>query len=84
MRALKIDDTVAARTIDGLPTGDASYRITVQVSAGSLDLGSIVLTRTGPAETVVAGLFNADCLDGVDLAAAELDFTDATVNLKDD
>ena len=77
-------DTVAARTINDLPIGDASYRITVQVSAGSLDLGSIVLTRTGSAEAVVAGVFNADCLDGVDFDAEELDFTNATVNLKND
>ena len=75
-------DAVAVRKIDGLPTGDASYRITVQVTAGDLDVGSIVLTRDGSPTVLKAGVFNMACLvDNNDPKTAD-DYSDDTVDLE--
>ena len=49
-------DAIASREITGLPTGDAPYRITVNVTAGSLDLGSVVVTRVGKPTSLKAGV----------------------------
>ena len=74
-------DAIASREITGLPTGDAAYRITVNVTAGSLDLGSVVVTRVGPPTIIKAGVFNMECLAG---GPDEDSYTDDTADLTDD
>ena len=69
---------MATREITGLPTGDTSYRITVEVTAGSLDLGSMVIKRAGPPAVLKAGIFNMECLTGGPEAQS---YTDDTVDL---
>ena len=52
---------MAMREIDELP-GDESYRITVEISAEGVPLGTVVIFREGTAKTLKAGVFNAECL----------------------
>ena len=55
-------NAVATYTLDSLPDGeDDSYRIEVVVTTGDLTLGTVVIAREGPAEKIVAGVFNAAC-----------------------
>ena len=49
----------APRTISGLPT-DSGYRVTVAVSADGVDLGSIVIARSGDLTTFTALICAAD------------------------
>ena len=62
---------MARRQIGNLPTGGIGFRVTVQVSSGGVDLGSIVITRHGTPETLLAATFNEACLVYVPKADAE-------------
>ena len=59
---LAAGDAIAAFTLDNLPA-DTSFRITVKVTAGDLDLGTVVIARTGDPTKIVAGVFNIECFD---------------------
>ena len=52
-------DGTASRTISGLPT-DSGYRVTVAVSADGVNLGSIVIARSGDLATFSALICAAD------------------------
>ena len=59
---IEAGDAVAAFSLDSLPDGgNDSYRIEVEVMAGSLNLGTVVIARTGTPTKVVAGVFNSAC-----------------------
>ena len=75
-------DVVAIRPITRLPT-DEPFRITVDVSARGVDLGSVVLVRPGDPHVIKAGIFNAACLDNVPDADSdgEIDYTGVNVDL---
>ena len=55
-----LGDAVASRTMTGLPTGKP-YRITMEVSADDVPLGSIVITREGTPTVLKAGVFDLEC-----------------------
>ena len=54
-------DAVATFGLDDLADTDGSYRITIELTVGSLDLGTVILQRKGNPETIMAGVFNAAC-----------------------
>ena len=79
--AIDNGDAVAAYTLDSLPKdADDAYRITVEVMAGNVKIGTVVIERTSEPVVLKAGVFNADCLI---LGTAD-DYSDATVDLTDD
>ena len=60
--AIDDGDAVASYTLDSLPDSDNdSYRIEVVVTVGDLTLGTVVIAREGPADKIVAGVFNMEC-----------------------
>ena len=69
-------DAVAAFRLSDLPT-DTSYLVTVEVTVGSLKLGTVEIARTGTPAKVVAGVFNIECFDPPD-ADADDDYSNAT------
>ena len=55
-------NSVATYTLDSLPDGENdSYRIEVEVTAGDLTLGTVVIAKEGQADKIVAGVFNIEC-----------------------
>ena len=69
-------DVVAIRPITRLPT-DEPFRITVDVTAGGVDLGSVVISRAGEPD-----VFNAACLDNVpDAVNGDIDYSGVNVDL---
>ena len=73
-------DAVASYTLDSLPDDDNdSYRIEVVVTVGDLTLGTVVIAREGPANKIVAGVFNAECFPEPTGGDAE-DFADNKFN----
>ena len=50
-------DATAKRTVGNLPT-TGSYRVSINVMAGSLNLGTIVLTRPGDTAMLGAGIYD--------------------------
>ena len=74
---LTAGDAVAVFTLDDLPNGaNDSYRITVEVMVGDVNLGTVIIARTGSPSKVVAGVFNIDCFD---MGEAD-NYSDATFN----
>ena len=75
-------DAVAAFPLDNLPNGASdSYIITVEVTVGSLSLGTVEIVRSGDPAELKAGVFNIDCFD----MGEEDDYSDATFDdSKDD
>ena len=60
---IEIDDAVASYTLDALPSDDDdAYRITVEVMAGNVKLGTVMIERTGDPVVLKAGVFNLECL----------------------
>ena len=74
-------DAVATFDLDDLSDVDGAYRITIELTAGTLDLGTVVLKREDTPETLVAGVFNAACFTagGED----EDDYSEATFNMEE-
>ena len=70
-------DAVAEYTLTGLEKVEGSYTITVDVMVGDVDLGTVIVTRPGIPETLVAGVFNQACFD----MNEEVDYSDATFNM---
>ena len=54
-------DAVAMRTIRDL-TG-TSYQVTVKVTIGNTDLGTVVIRRAGAPATLETGTYNSQCID---------------------
>ena len=75
-------DAVASYTLDSLPT-NTLYRIEVDVTLGSMKLGTVVLYREGDAESIAGASFNIDCLGDFDAVdqGEETDLTTGSVNL---
>ena len=74
-----VGDAVASRTMTGLPTGKP-YRITMEVSADDVPLGSIVITREGTPTVLKAGVFDSECFT---LGVAD-DYAEAKADLEAD
>ena len=74
------EDAVAERMIEGLPT-DKAYRITVNVTVGSLDLGSIVVTRHGEPAEIKAAVYNEACITPV---GTDDDYANDNIKLDND
>ena len=73
------DDAVASYTLDALPNDDDdAYRITVEVMAGNVKLGTVIIERTGDPVVLKAGVFNVECL----VKGTADDYSDATVDLE--
>ena len=54
-------DAIVAYELNGLSDVEGPYLITVEVMAGELDLGTVIITRPDAPERIVAGVFNAAC-----------------------
>jgi hypothetical protein len=74
---IAVGDAVASRTMTGLPTGKP-YRITMEVSADDVPLGSIVITREGTPTVLKAGVFDSECFT----TAIEGDYSVAKADLE--
>ena len=81
--AIVAKDAVAAYTLDNLPT-DTSYQITVDVTVGSLKLGTVVISRPGDPSHIRGATFNADCLDTPATKPDDYDYATATLDLTND
>ena len=84
MRAagIVVNDAVASRSLTRLPTGKP-YRITMEVMADSVPLGSVVISREGQPYVLKAGVFNEACLDGIPDADGDgsIDYSEVNVVL---
>ena len=83
---------------DGIVNGDAidmvavqnlrgsSYRVTITVKAGDLDLGSVVLTKAGKATMLDSGIYDYEkCVNkGTDMTSMSDDMFDMTMGTGDD
>ena len=80
--ATRTYDTVAGEVnypVSGLPT-DKSYRVEIAVTfsggTGDLDMGKVIINRTGDAETIVADTYNIACLTNDDATEDPRVYTD--------
>ena len=73
---------VASYTLDSLPT-NTLYRIEVDVTLGSMKLGTVVLYREGDAYSIAGASFNIDCLGNFDtvVEGEDADLTTGSVDL---
>ena len=77
-----MDDAVAAFTLKDLHEIDGAFSITVNVTAGDLNMGSVVITRPDAPESIVAGVFDNECFTaGGD---ENDDYSEATFEAVDD
>ena len=75
-------DAVASFTLDELDEIKGAFSITVNVMAGSLDLGTVIITRPNVPATLHAGIFTIDCFTK---EADATDYVDALFDMdKDD
>ena len=66
------DDAVAAFTLTDLNEIEGAFSVTVNVMAGDLNLGTVIITRPGTPATLHAGIFSMGCLvDNNDPATAD-------------
>ena len=75
------NDAVATFMLDDLADIEGSYRITIVLTVGDLELGTVVLKRQGDVEKIVAGVFNAACFTPGGTAEAP-DYSTAKFNAK--
>ena len=61
---IAVGQALASRTISNLP--DFGFRITVKVTAGDVDLGTIVVARKGDPSHIKGAAFNMACLVDMD------------------
>ena len=80
-RNFVVGDAIASRIVDRLPTGKP-FRITVEVSADGVPIGTIVITRNGDAEVLKAGVFNVECLVDNNATKTAANYADDNVDLK--
>ena len=77
--AINPNDAVASFTLKDLHEIDGAFSITVEVTAGDLDLGTVIITRPDDPETLKAGVFNIECFGEAKDGDAE-DFSDDKFN----
>ena len=75
------DDAVASFTLDDLNEIEGAFSITVNVMAGDLDLGTVIITRPDDPATLHAGIFTIDCFTKAPDATA---YSDAKFNMDND
>ena len=74
-------DAVASFTLDELDEIEGAFSITVNVMAGSLDLGTVIITRPDVPATLHAGIFTIDCFTK---EADATDYVDALFDMDND
>ena len=83
------NDGTAEIELDDWKTGEKAVRLTVSAMysgpTGDLDLGEVVLSRTGPADSIEASIYNFDCVDtGMNLDTDAAGILDDTIDMKAD
>ena len=74
-------DAVAAFTLDDLNEIEGAFSVSVNVTVGSLDLGTVIITRPDTPETLHAGIFSMECFTK---AADATDYETAKFNMDND
>jgi hypothetical protein len=70
------DMALASRTISNLP--DSGFRITVVVTAGDVEIGTIVVARQGAPSHIMGAAFSMGCLVDMQATPTDGDITDDT------
>ena len=89
-RTVDVENNGTAKIeLDDWKTGEKAVRLTVSAMysgpTGDLDLGEVVLSRTGPADSIEAVIYNFDCVDtGMNTTTEAAGILDDTIDMKAD